>query len=229
MKPSFKGDTLVMDLHSPDKLIETFLRKNELSVKWFYKRDLEPLREFMNTKYSSFVIPNFSAEGCRYKITIAAHVNAPKWNLHDYFVDYTFWNNQRIHLVLPSAIVFSQDVVLAIPIEGANYCSIFNMPLVVKADSTPVGDYTDKLVTPSVQFRVAGENNGIPCVLNNDSFWIVPNFFTSEAAIEKLHSLYESTVDGDIEHLVVEVLGPKGGDPIQSFHIPVIRKDKITF
>jgi len=226
LEPHFHLDTLIMEVHSLDPVVEHELRDNSILIEWFFKKDIEPLREF-GPGGATFVIPNFSTDNCRYKITLAAHVNSPANGLHYTFVDYTFWNNQRIHLVQPQSIILCREGCFLTSELRPGYYPLFNEPLLVSLDPEPLGDYTDRLISESIVFRDGDAE--FACTLdNNNQGWGVLYYFRMPYPYHKLQRFYNDLEEGEIGLYVVEMVSLEGGDPIQSFHIPVIKRSDLT-
>ena len=226
LEPHFNGDTLVLELHSPESELDARLQTWDVDRTWFYKWDLQPLVQYHHFPIT-FTINNFSQQTINYKLTVAAHVSDDSLGIHNQFVDYSIWNNQRIHLLQPTSIILSQNGVFMTSAVCSGYHSLLPEPLVVALDPQSNGDYTDALITPDVVF-VNPDDLEFPCSLHNN-YWALPNFFTNALNQQALVSVFnELSNDGDVGVFVIEMCSSSGGDPIQTFIIPILRKDNLA-
>lgn len=191
---------------------------------WFYKKDLEPLEE-LERHSISFTIYNFDPYSYDYKLTISAHVTAPQFGLYDVFIDYSFWNNKRIHLIQPTSIIFTPNYLLMTSDFYSGYKPLLSEPVLVGLNPTPLNNYTDNLLTNNVLFfNTLGES--FPCSLNNNA-WFLNGFFQNPQNQIILEQIYHSISNGGVGAFVIQMKGGVDGDPVQSFHIPVLWKDNL--
>lgn len=229
LEPHFYGDTLAIELHSPNPIVDARLQTHDIQRTWFYKWDLQPLVEHYDHALVKMTILRESLEMAHYKLTVAAHVTDPELGYHSHFVDFSFWNNQRITLIQPASIVFNQQVAFMTVAGQFGYWPLSpSAPFVVYLNPEQSGDYTDRLITSDVSFR---NPLGVefPCMLNSSNYWIAPSFFGDGSTLYALESLFQTLEDGEVGTFIVEMINADGGDPVQTFLIPVLRNDNISF
>ena len=224
LEPHFYGDTLALEIHSSNYEADLRLQTDSVQRRWFYKWDLEPLVEYHHYPIK-FTIVNFSQQNYQYKLTVSAHVTDSVLGYYNQFIDYSFWNNRRIQLIQPTSIIINQSQVFLTSGAWPGYRPLTGQPFVVSLDPTPSGDYTDALISPGMVFRTSmGEVQS--CMLDNN-LWVLPAFFLQADIQYELETIFCTLAPGEIGDFVIEMINSDGGDPVQTFHIPVVRNDNL--
>ena len=61
----------------------------------------------------------------------------------------------------------------------------------------------------------------------DNNLWVLPAFFLQPAIQYELETIFSTLAPGEIGDFVIEMINSDGGDPVQTFHIPVLRNDNL--
>lgn len=227
LEPSLDAETgwLNLTLHSPDSSLDARLQTYEVQRTWYSKRDTESLTQ--NPKNPIvFSISNFESMGIRYFFQVAALVRDTSVNRPQEFVSHTIWNNQRLSLKKPTAIVFDDDNVYMEVRDSINLVPIsIGDSLVVSYDPSLPAHYSDYRVTDTMGL-ILDSGETFYASRENDE-WGFP-IFSSDAVLEELESMFLEIGEDDIGMLRVEIYysDGEGMAPVQTYHIPILRMDQ---
>ena len=221
MEPSLDPETgwTVLTLHSPDSLLDVRLQTYNIDRTWYSKTDFNALNQY-HLKPIQYVISNLGpSANVQYMLQISAIVNDYENHRPPEYVNYTFWNNRRMDLTCPTAIVFNDDGVYMTTSSNMGYVPLGDDLILTYNESIP-DSILDRRV--SDEMIVVLDNGTCYGVELTDGIWAAP-IFEDEWLVVELEAIMDNLEENEIGLIHVCVEQPEGGDPVQSYLIPVFR------